>query len=104
MGCFILIATTLRASFLRLVKLRSPLPARSSDEVDPSRKDLKIFGHVAEATCAYNEWLAFRALVHAEVASSEYKHEAHMLPTDREMNKDRVLFGSTPFALLFFGL
>ena len=104
MACFIPIATALRASFLRPVKLRTPLPARSSDEVDAIQMDLKIFHHVAKATCTYNEWLAFRALVQAEVASSEYKHEANILPIDREMNKNRVLFGSIPFALLFCGL
>ena len=93
MACFIPIATALRTSFLRPVKLRIPLPTRSSDEVDVIQKNLKIFRHVAEATCTYNKWRAFRALVQAEVASSDYNHEAHMLPIDREMNKDRVLFG-----------
>ena len=62
------------------------------------------FRHTANASCSYYEWLVFRGTVIAEQTKPGNDNEVLMLPVDREMNSDRILFGSLPFALQFFGL
>ena len=104
MSCFIPVATALRKSFLSPLKLSTPHPARSDDVIAAIEKDLKMFRHTATEKCKYEEWLGFRSLVTADLTTSTFRNEASLKPVDKEMNSDRVLFGSYAFALHFCGL
>ena len=79
-------ATELHHSFLKPLKFTTPHTAPHIDEIAVAEKDITRFLHTANASCSYNEWLAFRGMVFAEQTKPSNANEALMLPVDREMN------------------
>ena len=61
------------------------------------------FHYTATASCSYDQCIAFRVLEIAEKSKPGNEIEAFMLPEDRKMNSDRVLFGSLAYAVQFCG-
>ena len=62
------------------------------------------FRHTANGSYSYDEWMAFRGIVLADQTKPGNANEALMLPVDRGMSSDHILFGSFPFTLHFSGL
>ena len=99
MSCYLPIASALRDPFLKPIKLTVPVSARSDDDIAVVGKGIKIHRHVLTSECNYDEWLGLSSLVTNETFKSGLENEALILPINREMNSDRILFGSFTFAI-----
>ena len=89
MAPFIPAVAKLLHSFLALVALSTPLPARSDAEKAVHRLDIRLIKHNATAVCNESAWLSLGDMVFASK-----KESAFVYCRSSELNCDKIFFPS----------